>query len=238
MRLDNRKFDELRPLKITRNFISSAAGSAFIEFGNTKVLCTASVDLKVPDFLKDSGKGWVTAEYGMLPASTPQRKAREARLGRVDGRTHEIQRLIGRAMRAVIDLELLVDKTIWIDCDVIQADGGTRTAGITGAFIAVHDALQNLVKERLLVKNPIKAYLAAISVGKVKGELLLDLCYEEDSRAEVDMNVVMTEKGGLVEIQGTAEQKPFSDNELSELLALAKKGLVEIFKIQHNILLT
>jgi ribonuclease PH len=190
--------------------------------------------MKVPDFLKGFGKGWVTAEYGMLPASTPQRKPRENRIGKVDGRTQEIQRLIGRALRSVVDMELLGEKTIWLDCDVIQADGGTRTASITGAFIALQDAVNYLIKEKMVVKNPIRSYLAAISVGFVDGELLLDLNYSEDSKAEVDMNVVMTEKGEIVEIQGTAEQKPFSEAELGDMLTLAKKGLKEIFVIQHK----
>ena len=237
MRLDKRHPDQLRPLSIKRGLVSSAPGSVLIELGNTKVLCTASIELKVPDFLKDSGKGWVTAEYGMLPSATPQRKPREMRVGKVDGRTYEIQRLIGRSLRAVTDLELLGEKTIWIDCDVIQADGGTRTAAITGSFIALSDAVKYLIKEQLLVKNPLRSYLAAVSVGKVNNELLLDLTYAEDSKAEVDMNVVMTEAGELVEIQATAEQKPFSEKELSALINLAKKGLTEIFTIQHKILL-
>lgn len=236
MRIDNRLTDQLRPLSIARGFVSSAAGSAFITLGNTKVLCTASVEWSVPDFLKDSGKGWLTAEYGMLPGATPQRKPREMRVGKVDGRTYEIQRLIGRSLRAVTDLELLNEKTIWIDCDVIQADGGTRTAAITGSFIALHDAVNYLQKEKLLVKNPIRSYLAAVSVGKINNELLLDLNYGEDSKAQVDMNVVMTETGELVEIQGTAEHKPFTEDELTSLLHLAKKGLNEIFNLQHKFL--
>src|SRR3989339_326583 len=185
MRFDNRKPDELRPVKITTGFVSSTPGSALIELGNTKVLCTANWDLKVPDFLKDKGQGWVTAEYGMLPGSTSQRKPREARAGRADGRTFEIQRLIGRALRAVVDMELLGEKTIWIDCDVLQADGGTRTAAITGSFIALSIVVRKMMQERLLIKNPIRNYLAAVSVGKVNEKLMLDLAYAEDSKAEV-----------------------------------------------------
>lgn len=236
MRSDNRHADQLRPINIIRGFVSSAYGSALITLGNTKVLCTASIDWNVPDFLKNTGKGWLTAEYGMLPGATSQRKPREMRVGKVDGRTYEIQRLIGRSLRAVTDLELLNEKTIWIDCDVIQADGGTRTAAITGSFIALSDAINYLQKEQLLVKNPIRSYLAAISVGKINNELLLDLNYEEDSKAQVDMNVIMTEAGELVEIQGTAEHKPFTEDELISLLHLAKKGLAEIFSFQHRFL--
>src|SRR3989339_143305 len=249
MRFDNRKPDELRPVKITTGFVSSTPGSALIELGNTKVLCTANWDLKVPDFLKDKGQGWVTAEYGMLPGSTSQRKPREARAGRADGRTFEIQRLIGRALRAVVDMELLGEKTIWIDCDVLQADGGTRTAAITGSFIALYITVKKMMKEQLLIKNPICNYLAAVSVGKVKSEhrsdrehpkeqseLMLDLCYAEDSSAEVDMNVVMTDKEEIIEIQGTAEHKPFTQNNLSEMIVLAKKGIAEMIEIQKKIL--
>lgn len=236
MRIDKRKPDQIRPLKITRNFTSSSPGSVLIELGNTKVFCTASIDLKIPDFMKDSGRGWVTAEYGMLPGSTSQRKARSNRIGKVDGRTYEIQRMVGRVLRAVVDLELLGEKTIWLDCDVIEADGGTRTAAITGSFVALADAVNNLLKEKLLVKNPIRSYLAAISVGKVNNKLLADLNYGEDSKAEVDMNVVMTEDGELVELQGTAEKTPFTEDELFSLLKLAKKSLSEIFRVQHKVL--
>ncbi|MBI5778221.1 MAG: ribonuclease PH [Planctomycetes bacterium] len=249
MRLDNRKADELRPVKITTGFVSSVPGSALIELGNTKVLCTANWDLKVPDFLLNKGKGWVTAEYGMLPGSTSQRKPREARTGRPDGRTFEIQRLIGRALRTVVDMELLGEKTIWIDCDVLQADGGTRTAAITGSFIALSITVKKMMKEQLLIKNPIRNYLAAVSVGKVnskhrsdrehppgRSELMLDLSYAEDSNAEVDMNVVMTDKEEIIEIQGTAEQKPFSQANLIEMMALAKKGILELIETQKKIL--
>ena len=234
MRQDRRKPDQLRPIKITTGFISSVPASVLMEIGNTKVLCTASLELKVPDFLKNAGKGWITAEYGMLPSSTPQRKPREGRFGRADGRTYEIQRLIGRALRAVVDLELLGEKTIWIDCDVLQADGGTRTAAITGAFIALALMVKHLLKEGLLIKSPIKSHIAAVSVGKVNGELMLDLAYEEDSRAEVDLNVVMTEGGDLVEVQATAERQPFAQQELFALLQLAEKGISELIKLQQS----
>lgn len=237
MRFDSRKSDELRPVKVTTGFISSVPGSALIELGNTKVLCTANWDLKVPDFLKDKGLGWVTAEYGMLPGSTSQRKPRESRAGRPDGRTFEIQRLIGRALRSVVDMELLGEKTIWLDCDVLQADGGTRTAAITGSFIALYITVQRMMKERLLIKNPIRNFLAAVSLGRVKSELLLDLAYAEDSAAEVDMNIVMTDKDEIVEIQGTAEHKPFSREVLIEMLALAKKGIFELIEIQKKTLI-
>ena len=235
-RIDGRAYDELRPVKITRGFTSFARGSALMELGNTKVLCTASVDMKVPDFLKGQGKGWVTAEYGMLPGSTHQRKLREIREGRTDGRSQEIQRLIGRSLRSIIDMELLGENTIWLDCDVLQADGGTRTAAISGAFIALSDAVQSMLKEGILVKDPIKDYLAAVSVGRVKGEALLDLSYPEDSRAEVDLNVIMTAKGELVEVQGTAEGKPFTESELFELIKLAKKGIMGLIDIQRTVL--
>jgi ribonuclease PH len=192
--------------------------------------------MKVPDFLKDQGRGWVTAEYGMLPGSTSQRKPREARAGRADGRTFEIQRLIGRALRAVVDMELLGEKTIWIDCDVLQADGGTRTAAITGSFIALDITVKKMIKERLLLKSPIRNYLAAISVGRVNGELMLDLAYAEDSAAEVDMNIVMTDKDEIIEIQGTAEHKPFSQSNLMDMLDLAKKGIAGLIDIQKKTL--
>ncbi|MDI6733765.1 MAG: ribonuclease PH [Planctomycetota bacterium] len=236
MRLDNRKFDEIRAVKITPNFVSSSAGSALIELGSTKVLCSANWELKVPDFLRDKGQGWVTAEYGMLPGSTQQRKPRESRTGRPDGRTFEIQRLIGRALRAVVDMELLGEKTIWIDCDVLEADGGTRTAAITGSFVALYQVIKKMISERLLLKNPIRSHLAAVSVGKVNGELILDLSYQEDSIAEVDMNVVMTDKEEIIEIQGTAEQRPFSQDKLIEMLNLAKKGIKELIEIQQKII--
>ncbi len=238
MRKDGRELNQLRPVKITRGFTSAAPASALVEMGNNKILCTASLDFKVPNFLANSGKGWITAEYGMLPGSTSQRRGREGRIGKVDGRSQEIQRLIGRAMRSITDLELLNEKTIWLDCDVLQADGGTRTASITGAYVVLQDMMKYLLHDKLVVKNPIKSYLAAVSVGKVKGQMLLDLNYEEDFRAEVDLNVVMTESGKLVEIQGTAEGAPFTEQEFTSLLGLAKKGIADLIKIQKTSLKT
>ncbi len=236
MRTDGRKNDEIRKVKFTRRFITTAEGSVLIEMGNTRVICTASIEEKVPPFLRDQKKGWVTAEYGMLPRSTHTRTAREASMGKVGGRTQEIQRLIGRALRAVVDQQALGERTVWIDCDVIQADGGTRTASITGAFVALNEALFLALKNGIIEKNPIKDYLAAISVGIVKGEPMLDLCYAEDSIAEVDMNVVMTDSGKIVEIQGTAESEPFSRESLNTLLAYAEKGIGEVIKAQKEIL--
>lgn len=235
MRPDGRKNDELRKVEITRNFITTAEGSVLIEVGNTRVICTASIEDKVPPFLRDQKKGWVTAEYGMIPRATHTRTVRESTSGRVGGRTHEIQRLIGRSLRAVVDLELLGERTVWIDCDVIQADGGTRTASITGAFIALNYALYYALKNGLIDRNPIKDNLAAVSVGIINGKPCLDLCYSEDSSAEVDMNVVMTGSGKIVEIQGTAESEPFSKDMLNELVSLAEKGVGELIKIQREI---
>lgn len=236
MRPDNRKNNELRPIKITRGFIKSAEGSVLIELGNTKVICTASVEEKVPPFLKDQKKGWLTAEYSMLPRATPTRTIRESTQGRIGGRTHEIQRLIGRSLRAIIDLHVIGERTIWIDCDVIQADGGTRTASITGAYIALVDAVRYMIKNGFIEKNPITDYLAAVSVGIINGSPRLDLCYEEDSIAEVDMNVVMTGSGEFVEIQGTAEGKPFKRSVLDELLKLAEEGISRLINIQKEVL--
>lgn len=235
MRPDGRKNDELRPIKIEKNFIKNADGSVLIEFGNTRVICTASIENKVPPFLKDQKKGWITAEYGMLPRSTPVRMLREATAGRVGGRTHEIQRLIGRSLRAVVDLEKLGERTIWIDCDVIEADGGTRTASITGGYIALREAIKKAMNVGMITENPIKDSIAAISVGIVTGEPRLDLCYQEDSQAEVDMNIVMTGSGKFVEIQGTAEIMPFSKENLLQLLSLAEKGIREIIRIINNL---
>lgn len=235
MRHDGRRNDELRKVNIIRNFIKTAEGSALIEVGNTRVICTATIEDKVPPFLRDQKKGWVTAEYGMLPRSTHSRTARESTAGRIGGRTQEIQRLIGRALRAVVDLEVLGERTLWIDCDVIQADGGTRTASITGAFIALNDAVQYALRNRLIDKSPIRECIAAVSVGIINNEPVLDLCYAEDSTAEVDMNVVMTGDGKIVEIQGTAELKPFSRAMLNEMLSLAEKGISELIKIQREI---
>ncbi|MDA8170096.1 MAG: ribonuclease PH [Nitrospiraceae bacterium] len=232
MRPDGRRNDELRQVKITRNFISSAEGSVFIEMGNTRVICTATIEEKVPMFLKDQKKGWVTAEYSMLPRSTHMRTIRESSMGRVGGRTHEIQRLIGRSLRSVVDLEAMGERTVWLDCDVIQADGGTRTAAITGAFISLWDALDFALKNKVISRMPVRDYLAAVSVGIIKGEPRLDLCYAEDSSAEVDMNVVMTGGGKFVEVQGTAEGAPFGRGELDKLLTLAESGIKELVEIQ------
>jgi ribonuclease PH len=234
MRPDGRKNDELRKVKITRNFITTAEGSILIEVGNTRVICTASIEDKVPPFLRDQKRGWVTAEYGMLPRSTNTRTMRESSSGKVGGRTHEIQRLIGRSLRAVVDLEMLGERTVWIDCDVIQADGGTRTASITGAFIALNDAMHKAMRNGIIERNPVKDYLAAVSVGIVNNESRLDLCYSEDSGAEVDMNVVMTGSGRIVEIQGTAESQPFSKESLNALMFLAEKGIGELIRNQRE----
>ncbi len=236
MRPNGRKNDELRKVTITRHFIKNAEGSVLISFGDTKVICTATIEEKVPPFLKDQKKGWVTAEYGMLPRSTQTRVIRESVTGRIGGRTHEIQRLIGRALRSVVNLDMLGERTIWIDCDVIQADGGTRTAAITGAYIALADALNYALRNGLIERTPLKDYLAAVSVGIVNGEARLDLCYAEDSAAEVDMNVVMTGDGRFVEVQGTAEGSPFDRSALDTLLDLAKKGIRQLITIQKDAL--
>lgn len=236
MRPDGRQFNEMREVKITRDFISTAEGSVLIELGRTRVICTATVEEKVPLFLKDQNRGWITAEYSMLPRATQIRTLRESIAGKVSGRTHEIQRLIGRSLRSVVDLGSVSQKTFWIDCDVIQADGGTRTAAITGAFICLADACGLALKKGLIQKNPIKDYLAAISVGIVNGENELDLCYQEDSSADVDMNIVMTGKGELVEIQGTAEAHPFSTETLSDLIALSREGIDRLISIQRGLI--
>lgn len=235
-RVDGRKTDDIRPVKITKNYLLHPEGSVLIEMGNTKVICTVNIDEKVPPFLKGSGQGWITAEYSMLPGSTKGRKFREATKGRLEGRTHEIKRLIGRALRSVVDLNKLGEITLWIDCDVIQADGGTRTASITGAYVALVDALNKLVEKGTLKSLPIKSYVSAISVGIVKDTPLLDLCYKEDSTAKVDMNIVMTDKGEFIEIQGTGEEAPFNNEELTSLLSLAKKGIAELIEIQKDTL--
>jgi ribonuclease PH len=226
----------LRDVKITRDFISTAEGSVLIELGKTRVICTATVEDRVPPFLKDQNRGWVTAEYSMLPRATQIRTLRESTAGRVSGRTHEIQRLIGRSLRSVVDLGSIGQKTFWIDCDVIQADGGTRTAAITGAFICLADACGLAVKKGTIQKNPIKDYLAAVSVGIVNGENVLDLCYLEDSAADVDMNIVMTGKGQLVEIQGTAEAHPFSTETLEDLIRLSKEGITRLISLQKGLI--
>jgi ribonuclease PH len=234
MRVDGRKADELRRVKIARNYIKSAEGSVLIEMGDTKVICTATVENSVPPFLRGKGTGWVTAEYAMLPRSSPQRIQRER--SKVGGRTHEIQRLIGRSLRSVVDMKLLGERSVLIDCDVVQADGGTRTASITGAYVALVEALRHIKKQGLIQTVPVTDFLAAISVGIVDGKPMLDLCYIEDSSAEVDMNLVMTGKGGIVEVQGTAEGKPFSKNELARLLALGEKGVTALIKKQKDLL--
>ncbi len=236
VRKDGRSPLELRPVRITRNYIKYAEGSVLIEMGETKVICTASVEEKVPPFLKDTGRGWITAEYSMLPRATKVRSVRESSAGRIGGRTHEIQRLIGRSLRAVVDLTGLGERTIWIDCDVIQADGGTRTASITGAFVALVDALKYMQKQGMIGAIPLIDYVAAVSVGRVGGLILLDLTYEEDSMAEVDMNLVMTGKGLFVEIQGTAEAYPFSQDELQEMIGVGSAGIRVLIEKQREVL--
>ena len=235
-RSDNRAPDQMRPVNIVPDFISMAEGSALIEVGNTRVICNASVEESVPAFLKGSGKGWVTAEYSMLPRSTLTRTPREASRGRQSGRTHEIQRLIGRALRAAVDLHRLGERTITLDCDVIQADGGTRTASITGAFIALGLAMQKLVEAGTLKAAPLRDFVAAVSVGIVEGSILLDLCYEEDSQAEVDLNFVMTGARRIVEIQATAEQHPFDETQLKRMMELAGRGVESLIERQKAIL--
>ncbi|TFH12460.1 MAG: ribonuclease PH [Nitrosomonadales bacterium] len=236
MRPSNRTPDQLRPVKITRHYTKHAEGAVLIEFGDTKVLCTASIDEKVPFFLKNKGQGWLTAEYGMLPCSTDERMQREATKGKQSGRTMEIQRLIGRALRSVVDLKKLGERTIQIDCDVIQADGGTRTASITGSFVALYDAVERLLSKQLIESTPILDYVAAVSTGIYKGIPVLDLDYLEDSACDTDMNVVMTGNSGLVEVQGTAEGVSFSRLELNHMLDMAQYGIEELIKIQKNVL--
>jgi ribonuclease PH len=235
-RSDNRSPHQLRPVSITPDFITTAEGSVLIEVGNTRVICTASIDEVVPTFRRNSGKGWISSEYSMLPRSTLTRTPREVSKGRPSGRTHEIQRLIGRSLRAVTDLARLGERTIWIDCDVIQADGGTRTASITGAFVALGLALEKLVDAGTLTAVPLRDFVAAVSVGIVDGEILLDLCYEEDSRADVDMNFVMTSGKKLVEVQATAEHQVFDDAQLEKMLALAKDGVQQLIAKQQSVL--
>jgi len=236
MRLGGRKPDQLRAVRIQRGFTKHAEGSVLVEFGETRVLCTASVEERVPGFLKDSGRGWVTAEYGMLPRATNTRTDREAARGKQSGRTQEIQRLIGRSLRAVVDLASLGSRSIQIDCDVLQADGGTRTAAITGSFVALHDAVTWLQQKKLLVQNPIRDHVAAVSVGLSGGAPLLDLDYAEDSACGCDMNVVMTGAGGFVEVQGTAEGAPFTRSELDALLGLAQRGIADLVRAQKKAL--
>ena len=236
MRIDGRKNDQVRHTKVTRNYIKHAEGSVLIEVGDTKVICTASIEDKVPPFLKGTGEGWITAEYNMLPRSTATRKVRDIARLKLDGRTMEIQRLIGRALRSVVDLKELGEKTIWIDCDVIQADGGTRTTSITGAFIALVDAVNKIHKQKSFKVYPIRKFVCATSVGIVGEEKLLDLCYEEDSNAKVDMNIIGTDDGQFVEIQGTGEEAPFTRSELNEILDLGEKGIKQMIQLQKDCL--
>ena len=232
-RSDNRTSEQMRPVKITPDYIAMAEGSALIEVGHTRVICTASIEETVPGFLRNSGKGWITSEYAMLPRATLTRTPRESSKGRVGGRTHEIQRLIGRSLRAVVDLSKLGERTIYIDCDVIQADGGTRTASITGAYVALALALRRLLAAGTLKKSPLRDTVAATSVGIVDGAVLLDLAYDEDSRAQVDMNLVMTGAGRFIELQATAEQVAFDDQQLAQLLRIGRQGITELMKLQN-----
>ena len=234
LRTDGRTPADLRPVKVTRGYLKFAEGSVLIEMGDTKVICAATVEERVPPFLIGKGKGWMTAEYSMLPRSSQKRIQRESSAGKVGGRTHEIQRLIGRSLRAVTDLSALGERTIYIDCDVLQADGGTRTASITGAYIAVYETLEALVKKGVIKSMPLLDSVAAVSVGIVGNRALLDLNYDEDSTAEVDMNIIMTGSGKFVEVQGTAETEPFSKESLAELISLASKGISELASIQKN----
>ncbi|MCK8827859.1 ribonuclease PH [Natroniella acetigena] len=234
-RVDGREAnDQLREIKITRDFTKYAEGSVLIEAGDTKVICNASVEDRVPYFLRGQNQGWLTAEYSMLPRATQDRNIREAAKRKLSGRTQEIQRLIGRALRSAVDLEALGERTIWIDCDVIQADGGTRTAAITGAFVAIIDAFNYMVAEGMIEKIPVNDFVAAVSVGIVDGELLLDLCFGEDSNAKVDLNLVMTGQGEVIEIQGTGEENPFSRENLLKLVELAEQGIKELVKYQKE----
>ncbi len=235
IRSDGRACDQPRAVRITPGYLLTAEGSALIEMGNTRVLCAASLDESVPQFLRGTGRGWITAEYSMLPRATVTRTPREIVRGRPSGRTQEIQRLIGRSLRAVVDLGLLGERSIILDCDVLQADGGTRTASISGAFVALAEAIQKLVSFGVLTANPIRDYVAAVSVGVVEGTPVLDLCYDEDSRAEVDMNVVMTGGGRFVEVQATAEQTPFAEEQLGGLLALARRGIAGLIAMQKEL---
>ncbi|MCC7174351.1 MAG: ribonuclease PH [Bryobacterales bacterium] len=235
MRPDARSASEMRPVRITTDFLQTAEGSALIEVGHTKVLCAATLDNTVPHFLRNSGRGWVTAEYSMLPRSTVERTPREISKGRPSGRTQEIQRLIGRSLRSVVDFTLLGERTVILDCDVLQADGGTRTAAITGAFLSMGIALSRMVECGGLKSMPVRDYVAAVSVGVVQGEPRVDLCYEEDSRAEVDMNLVMTGGGRFIEVQATAEQAPFDDGQLRELLELGRVSIAQLIEIQKGI---
>ena len=234
MRIDNRRPDQMRPVRIATDYLMTAEGSVLIEVGNTRVLCAASIEETVPQFLRGSGRGWVTAEYSMLPRATSSRTPREVTKGHPSGRTQEIQRLIGRSLRSVVDMSALGDRTVIVDCDVLQADGGTRTASITGAYVALVLALKKLVEFKTLKALPVVERVAATSVGIVLGEPVLDLCYDEDSSAEVDMNVVMTGSGRFVELQATAEKTSFDDAQLARLLQMARQGIAELFEIQKK----
>jgi ribonuclease PH len=227
---------QLRPLRITPGYIKTADGSVLIEVGDTKVICTAKLEERVPQFLRNSGKGWITSEYGMLPGSSETRIGRESARGKIGGRTHEIQRLIGRSLRTIADLRLLGERTIWIDCDVIQADGGTRTASITGAYVALAEASQKWLARGLFGANPIKDSVAAVSIGIVDRKILLDLCYEEDSKADVDMNFVMTGSGKFIEVQGTAENAPFTKKQLERMADIAQRGIKELVREQKRVI--
>ena len=231
-RIDGRSNDELRPINVTRNYISHAEGSVFIEVGKTRVICTATIEEKVPQFQKGKGLGWVTAEYDMIPRSTQVRIIRPQTIGKIGGRTHEIQRLIGRSLRGVVDFKKLGERTIWIDCDVIEADGGTRCAAITGGFVALYDCCRHLVEQKIISEMPVSDFLAAISVGIVNGEIIADLCFAEDSTAEVDMNVVMNSQGNLIEVQSTAEYKAFSREDFNKLLDLSVSSIEKLFEVQ------
>jgi ribonuclease PH len=236
MRNDGRKPKQLRPLSITPSYIKTADGSVLIEMGDTKVICTAKLEERVPPFLRNSGKGWITAEYGMLPGSSQVRIGRESVRGKIGGRTHEIQRLIGRSLRAIADLKSLGERTVWIDCDVIQADGGTRTASITGAYVALVEAMRRWLSKGVIHVDPIRDSVAAVSIGIVDGKILLDLAYEEDSRADVDMNFVMTGSGKFIEVQGTAENTPFTKKQMERMTEVAQEGIRELLKAQHKII--
>ena len=236
MRNDGRKPAQLRAVTITPRYIKTAEGSVLIEMGDTRVICTAKLEERVPPFLRNTGKGWITAEYGMLPGSSQTRIGRESARGRIGGRTHEIQRLIGRSLRAVADLKSLGEKTIWIDCDVIQADGGTRTASITGAYVALADAVRGWLERGVIPASPLKDAVAAVSIGIIEGKILLDLCYDEDSRADVDMNFVMTGAGKFIEVQGTAEAAPFTRRQMEKMAELAEQGIKELLKTQKKVI--
>ncbi|MFT9849817.1 ribonuclease PH [Aneurinibacillus sp. REN35] len=236
MRVDGREYNQIRPVTMTVNYIKHAEGSVLIEVGDTKVICTATVEERVPPFMRGQGRGWVTAEYSMLPRATETRNVRESSRGKVNGRTQEIQRLIGRALRSVVNLEALGERTIWLDCDVIQADGGTRTASVTGAYVAMVMAMGKLIEKQSLTKLPVTDFLAAVSVGILQDKPHLDLCYVEDSQAKVDMNIVMTGQGKYVEVQGTGEEAPFSPEELQGMLTYGQKGVMDLVSIQKEVL--